>query len=143
MVKKGETTKTRKRTTHDRPAHLAAVRYMHHARNKPIHLHLDEAHFRAIRRDLQTYATKPLSLYRAAREWVRRGATPVIVRYEPWGAWVKLETMPALVAIDRDGARALGLDGGKRWDPDRAIRDGASNSDPIEVHLAVTSRCAV
>jgi radical SAM protein with 4Fe4S-binding SPASM domain len=60
----------------------------------------------------------------------------VIVRYEPWGAWVKVESEPALVALDRDGVRALGLDGGRVWaDPPRA-------SMPLEVHLAVTSRCA-
>ena len=59
----------------------------------------------------------------------------MIVRYEPWGAWVKLESTPAVVAIDRDGVRALGLDGGDRW------RDDAHASAPIEVHLAVTSRC--
>jgi radical SAM protein with 4Fe4S-binding SPASM domain len=63
----------------------------------------------------------------------------VIVRYEPWGAWVKLETTAALVALDCDGVRALGLDGGDVWsDPTAATRATA----PIEVHLAVTSRCA-
>ena len=62
----------------------------------------------------------------------------MIVRYEPWGAWVKTETTPALVALDREGVRALGLDGGRVW------REGAeaTPSPPIEVHLAVTSRCA-
>ncbi len=60
----------------------------------------------------------------------------MIVRYEPWGAWVKLERQPALVALDRDGVRALGLDGGDVW-------EGASTpSRPLEVHVAVTSRCA-
>ena len=61
----------------------------------------------------------------------------MIVRYEPWGAWVKLETTVAIVALDRDGVRALGLDGGDTW------RDDASAwSAPLEVSLAVTSRCA-
>jgi radical SAM protein with 4Fe4S-binding SPASM domain len=60
----------------------------------------------------------------------------VIVRFEPWGAWVKLESMPALVAIDRDGARALGLDGGAAWGSQHS-----GTSAPIEVHLAVTARC--
>jgi radical SAM protein with 4Fe4S-binding SPASM domain len=61
----------------------------------------------------------------------------VIVRYEPWGAWVKLEREPALVAIDRVGARALGLAGSPLWtDP------APSPSRPLEVHVAVTSRCA-
>jgi radical SAM protein with 4Fe4S-binding SPASM domain len=59
----------------------------------------------------------------------------VIVRYESWGAWVKLQSMPAVVALDRDGVRALGLDGGGAWDG--APRESA----PIEVHLAVTARC--
>jgi radical SAM protein with 4Fe4S-binding SPASM domain len=59
----------------------------------------------------------------------------MLVRYEPWGAWVKLEA--ALVALDHDGVRALGLDGGSIWtDPLRPP------SPPIEVHVAVTSRCA-
>ena len=58
------------------------------------------------------------------------------VRFESWGAWVKTETMPALVAIDREGVRALGLDGGRAWGPE------AKATPPIEVHLAVTSRCA-
>ncbi len=60
----------------------------------------------------------------------------MIARVEPWGAWVKLATVPALVALDREGAMALGLDGGATWKPD------APASPPIEVHLAVTSRCA-
>jgi radical SAM protein with 4Fe4S-binding SPASM domain len=61
----------------------------------------------------------------------------VIVRYEDWGAWVKLETMAALVALDRDGVRALGLDGGEAWE-----QGAQRGSVPVEVHLAVTSRCA-
>jgi radical SAM protein with 4Fe4S-binding SPASM domain len=59
----------------------------------------------------------------------------VIVRYEPWGAWVKLESEAAIVALDRDGVRALGLDGGSAW------RGDARASAPLEVHMAVTSRC--
>jgi radical SAM protein with 4Fe4S-binding SPASM domain len=58
----------------------------------------------------------------------------MIVRFEPWGAWVKLESIAAVVAIDRDGVRALGLDGGIAW-------RGASTAAPIEVHMAVTERC--
>ncbi|MDB4936121.1 MAG: Radical domain heme biosynthesis protein [Labilithrix sp.] len=61
----------------------------------------------------------------------------MIVRYEPWGAWIKTETTAALVALDRDGVRALGLDGGVVW-----TGDSRDVSPPIEVHLAVTSRCA-
>jgi radical SAM protein with 4Fe4S-binding SPASM domain len=59
----------------------------------------------------------------------------VIVRYERWGAWVKLESTAAIAAVDRDGMRALGLDGGDAW------RDDAPSTGPIEVHLAVTARC--
>lgn len=62
----------------------------------------------------------------------------MIVRYERWGAWVKVEREPALVALDRDGVRALGLDGGRAWDDARPPRE----SFPLEVHVAVTSRCA-
>ena len=62
----------------------------------------------------------------------------MIVRYEPWGAWVKLEKRAALVALDRDGVRALGLEGGSRWS-----EKDPYPSPPIEVHVAVTSRCAV
>ncbi len=58
----------------------------------------------------------------------------MILRYEPWGAWVKLETEAAVVALDQDGVRALGLDGGRVW------RE-APISAPIEVHIAVTARC--
>ncbi|MCL2724972.1 MAG: radical SAM protein [Polyangiaceae bacterium] len=60
----------------------------------------------------------------------------MIVRYEPFGAWVKLEHTAAIVALDRDGVRTLGLDGGAIWSDDGHL------SMPIEVHLAVTSRCA-
>jgi len=59
----------------------------------------------------------------------------VIVRYESWGAWVKLETEAAIVGLDREGVRALGLDGGAAW------RDGQGLTPPIEVHMAVTARC--
>jgi radical SAM protein with 4Fe4S-binding SPASM domain len=47
---------------------------------------------------------------------------------------VKLETEAAIVALDRDGVRALGLDGGRVW-------LDAPVSAPIEVHIAVTARC--
>jgi len=59
----------------------------------------------------------------------------VIVRYEAWGAWVKLESTATLAAIDREGVRALGLDGGRLWS------EPAGVSAPLEVHLAVTARC--
>jgi radical SAM protein with 4Fe4S-binding SPASM domain len=61
----------------------------------------------------------------------------MILRYEPWGAWVKIDSPAALVALDRDAVRALGLDGGALWS-DESPRP----SPPIEVHVAVTGRCA-
>ncbi len=62
----------------------------------------------------------------------------MILRYERWGAWAKLDSPPALVALDRDAVRAIGADGGIAWDD--AVP--APPSAPLEVHLAVTSRCA-
>ena len=59
----------------------------------------------------------------------------MIVRYESWGAWVKLETEAAIVGLDRDGVRALGLDGGSAWG------EAPAPTPPIEVHMAVTARC--
>jgi len=59
----------------------------------------------------------------------------VKVRYEKWGAWVRTENPAALVALDREGARTLGLDG----DWSREFPESA----PLEVHVAVTSRCSV
>jgi radical SAM protein with 4Fe4S-binding SPASM domain len=64
----------------------------------------------------------------------------VIVRYETWGAWVKLETLPAIVALDRSGARAVGLDGEAAWVGEESAAQ--TPSAPIEVHLAVTGKCA-
>jgi MoaA/NifB/PqqE/SkfB family radical SAM enzyme len=58
-------------------------------------------------------------------------------RIEPWGAWVRVESPPALVGVDQDGARALGLDGGAIW-------NGAPHTPgPLEAHVAVTSQCGV
>jgi radical SAM protein with 4Fe4S-binding SPASM domain len=62
----------------------------------------------------------------------------VKLRYEPFGAWVKLESVPAVLALDRDGVRALGLDGGELWSD---VREPAPSA-PLEVHLAVTQKCA-
>jgi radical SAM protein with 4Fe4S-binding SPASM domain len=59
-----------------------------------------------------------------------------MIRFEPFGAWVRVESPPALVALDRDAVRALGLDGGAAW------TDAAPPSPPLEAHVAVTSRCA-
>jgi radical SAM protein with 4Fe4S-binding SPASM domain len=66
----------------------------------------------------------------------------VIVRYENWGAWVKLESLPALVALDREGVLALGLDGKETWTEGPEASHTPNASAPIEVHLAVTAKCA-
>src|SRR5438105_10477699 len=63
----------------------------------------------------------------------------MILRFEPWGAWIKLDTPPAIVALDRAAVRALGHDGGGAWREDGRPR---APRPPIEVHLAVTARCA-
>jgi radical SAM protein with 4Fe4S-binding SPASM domain len=57
-------------------------------------------------------------------------------RIEPWGAWVRLDVPAALVALDREGARMLGLDGGDAWEG-----GATAPSPPLEAHVAVTSRC--
>lgn len=58
-------------------------------------------------------------------------------RAEPFGAWIR-DRDGTLVAVDRAAARRLGVDGGALWQepPARARR-----SAPLEVHVAVTSRC--
>jgi radical SAM protein with 4Fe4S-binding SPASM domain len=67
----------------------------------------------------------------------------LIVRFEPWGAWIKLESTAAIVALDRDGVRALGLEGGAAWreDPEAAGAPPPPPSAPLEIHMAVTARC--
>jgi MoaA/NifB/PqqE/SkfB family radical SAM enzyme len=57
-------------------------------------------------------------------------------RIEPWGAWVRVEQPPALVAIDHDAARRLGLDGGDTW-----TSKAPTAPRPLEAHVAVTSQC--
>ncbi len=59
-------------------------------------------------------------------------------RLETWGAWVRLDAPPSLVALDQDGARAVGLDGGELWKA-----DAHATSAPLEAHVAVTSQCGV
>jgi radical SAM protein with 4Fe4S-binding SPASM domain len=61
----------------------------------------------------------------------------MILRFESWGAWAKTESPPALVALDRDAVRALGLDGGEAW-----AAPATRPSAPLEAHVAVTSKCA-
>lgn len=55
-------------------------------------------------------------------------------RAEPFGAWVRVDD-GTLLAVDRTLARRLGV----TWDAARAPADPV----PLEVHVAVTSRCPV
>lgn len=65
-------------------------------------------------------------------------------RAEAFGAIVQLTRPRALVFVDRDRARSLGLDGGAAWrDPARdGDVDGAPLAAPLEAHLQLTNRCA-
>lgn len=76
-------------------------------------------------------------------------------RVETWGAWVRfgddapqapVDLRGALVAIDHEGARTLGLDGGAAWLLPGVVGDPANGLGgarrPLEAHVAVTSRCA-
>jgi radical SAM protein with 4Fe4S-binding SPASM domain len=55
------------------------------------------------------------------------------LRAEPWGAWIRLERAPLLLAVDHAGLERLAID-------PPAPQPGPSA--PLEVHVAVTSRCA-
>jgi radical SAM protein with 4Fe4S-binding SPASM domain len=61
------------------------------------------------------------------------------VRPEPFGAWVRVDEPPLLVAVDRVLARKLGVEGGALWS-DAAVE---GHGEPLEVHVAVTERCAL
>lgn len=59
------------------------------------------------------------------------------LRHEPFGAWLRLPD-DTLVAVDQTRARALGIPPSPLWSsPD------PPPSAPLEVHVAVTSRCPV
>ncbi len=59
-------------------------------------------------------------------------------RVERFGAWVRVDER-TLIAVDRDAARSLGLDGGAEWALPASIADGTNR--PLEVHVAITTRC--
>lgn len=61
-------------------------------------------------------------------------------RAETFGAWVRVDDR-TLLAVDRTVARRFGVDGGERWSGEapRSIADQTER--PLEVHVAVTSRC--
>lgn len=65
-------------------------------------------------------------------------------RAEPFGAWVQMSD-GALVALNRKGARAIGIDGAAVWrKPPDAAEPGVHDhipASPLEAHVAVTSKC--
>lgn len=61
-------------------------------------------------------------------------------RAETFGAWVRVDDR-TLVAIDRATALRLGVDGGKRWRGAQPTTIEGGTDRPLEVHVAVTSRC--
>jgi radical SAM protein with 4Fe4S-binding SPASM domain len=63
-------------------------------------------------------------------------------RAEPFGAWAQLDD-GTLVALSRRGASRLGVDGGHMWEGEAPPWQEAPVSAPLEVHVAVTSRCPV
>ncbi|MBK9034315.1 MAG: SPASM domain-containing protein [Myxococcales bacterium] len=64
-------------------------------------------------------------------------------RIEAFGAIVQLTRPRALVFVDRDRARALGLEGGAAWAAPATdgVLDRAPLSAPLEAHLQLTNRC--
>lgn len=62
-------------------------------------------------------------------------------RAERFGAWVRVDD-GTLVAVDREAARRLGVEGGALWAAPPCAAAEVEARRPIEVHVAVTSRCA-
>lgn len=60
------------------------------------------------------------------------------VRYEPFGGIAALERPSALVFLDRDFMRSLGMSGHPVWASARTALTA-----PVEAHLTLTSRCPV
>ena len=62
-------------------------------------------------------------------------------RFEAFGAIVQLARPRALVFVDRERARALGMDGGDAWrGPEPAVGDRPLAA-PLEAHLQITNHC--
>jgi|JI10StandDraft_1071094.scaffolds.fasta_scaffold14895_9 radical SAM protein with 4Fe4S-binding SPASM domain len=78
----------------------------------------------------------------AARTWLAPWAEARRHRLEAFGAIVQLTRPRALVFVDRDRARALGLDGGATWAGPAPGVDDAPLAAPLEAHLQLTNRCA-
>lgn len=66
--------------------------------------------------------------------------TPLRVRPETFGAWVRVDDR-TLLAVDRATAARLGVDGGARWAEPAVASIADATTRPLEVHVAVTSRC--
>ena len=64
----------------------------------------------------------------------------VRARLERFGAWVRADDR-TLLALDREATRALGIEGGARWQGPQGNSIEGTPSAPIEVHVAVTTRC--
>ncbi len=63
------------------------------------------------------------------------------IRAEEFGGIVAIEKPAALVYVDRERARKLGVDGGSLWDG--PVDHDAPLQAPVEVHMMLTSRCPV
>ncbi|MGZ3476932.1 MAG: radical SAM/SPASM domain-containing protein [Polyangiales bacterium] len=59
-------------------------------------------------------------------------------RIESFGAWIRTDDR-TLIAVDRNLARRIGLEGGEAWSGEAAF--GESLAAPLEAHVAVTARC--
>jgi radical SAM protein with 4Fe4S-binding SPASM domain len=78
-----------------------------------------------------------------ARRWGDAWSDARATRIERFGAIVQLTKPRALVFVDRDRARRLGLDGGAAWSESAAdgVIDHAPLTAPLEAHLQLTNRC--
>lgn len=71
--------------------------------------------------------------------------TRVRIRVESFGAWIALND-GTLVAVSRNRARSLRIDGANRWSTEGSHPTSpydATDSTPLEAHVAITSQCAV
>ncbi|HEY0193620.1 MAG TPA: radical SAM protein [Kofleriaceae bacterium] len=82
-----------------------------------------------------------LAIGLVARARQARAQPPRRSRLERFGAILQLTAPRALVFVDRDYARGVGLDGGALWaGPEPALGDGVLAA-PLEAHLQLTNRC--
>ncbi len=67
---------------------------------------------------------------------------PLRARAEHFGAWARLDDR-TMVALDRETARSLGILGDEVWDGPQPLDTTGALSAPLEVHVAITTRCPV